>query len=523
MIFDGRPAGVGAPLNLSVSNTNVSGTTFQFLNDAQTNIIRYCDISGSNTSGTNGVINIGTANGAGTGNDNLTFEFNSIHGNVARPLNLMYASGSASRDNNGINILNNEFHTWGATSSVEACAIELSSYNHSYTITGNSFFQPSTLTTATAHFGIQITNTSAANSGFTISNNFFGGNVSGASGTWTVTAAGADYRFCGIAFNGTTSGSSSISNNVIRNFSIASGTGFQTQSSAFAAIFCQGGTTSITGNTIGNTSAANNIALTLTPSTQNVHVQGIFHDGNVGVSITNNTIGGMSITNPSSSVQLMNLYGIRASTSSITTGATITGNTIGSATIANSLQNNTGNTYSGTAQVFTAGIHCNTARPSTISNNTVTNIAYTAAGNTTGAGANRTVGIYRQFGGDNLIENNQVSSISSNSASTATGTNISASGIMLDATFAPGHTIRNNTIHSVTSSPASAIATGASGLVMSTPATATVLQTFFSNNFSNSSDWALNINTGAEGGTPNPWQIGTGETYPGGSCGAASS
>lgn len=520
VIIDGRQAGVGAPHSLQLTNASLSGPTITMQNDAQNNTVQFADISGVITTATSGVMVVSTANGSGTGNDNLTFANNIIRGAATRPVNLFYASGTSTRDNNNITISNNEFHSWGASSAVEACAIEIAANNHSYTITGNSFYQPTVQTTATAHMGIQILATSAANSNWTITNNFFGGSAAGATGTWSASAAAADYRFCGIWLNASTNGTSTISGNTIRNFSIASGTGWQTQYSAFTGIFCQGGTTDITNNIIGDGASAGNIALTLTPSTTNVHVHGIYHDGNVGLNITNNTVGGISITNPASSTQIMNLYGIRASTSAISGSATITGNNIGSTTVANSLQNNTGNTYSGSATVFTAGIHCNTARPATISNNTIANVAYTAAGNTTGAGANITAGIYRQFGSDNFIENNVIRNLSSASASAATGVNMPLTGVLLNATSGQGQVVRGNTIHSLSSLHASA-AVNVAGVVLNTPSTPTVTQTVWSNNFDVPAEWTLNQVTGSEGSTPNPWTIGSAEPYPGGACGPA--
>ena len=52
----------------------------------------------------------------------------------------------------------------------------------------------------------------------------------------------------------------------------------------------------------------------------------------------------------------------------------------------------------------------------------------------------------------------------------------------------------------------------------STSASSNVL---FASNFSNPSQWTLNQVTGAEGADPNPWVIGGGAPYPGGTCGAA--
>ncbi len=520
LIFDGRPAGVGAPLSFSLTNTNVSGNTITLQNDAQNNSIRYMDISGSNTSGTSGIITISTA-GAGSGNDNNLFEYNTIHGNGARPVNLIYASGTSSKDNDNNTISNNNFHTWGAAAATDACAIELSSYNNAYTISGNSFYQPSTQTTATSHFAIQVNATTAAASNYTISNNYIGGNAASASGTWTATTAGIDYRFCGISVITAPSGSNTISGNTVKNITVATGTSFQTQSSAFTGIYTGNGTHTISGNTIGSLSASANIAFTTSNPQLNVH--GIFSETTIGNTITSNSIGGISVVNSASSANISSLFAIRLEASSISGTISITGNTIGNPSVANSLLNNTGNTYtaSGSLQNFTTGIYCSSDITATISTNNISSINYAANGTSTGTGILNTSGIYRVIGGNNLIENNTIQLISSSSPSLLTGIRIPLAGIVLNASTAQGQSVRGNTIHTLSNLHGSA-AVNVAGIVMNTPATPTVTATVYTNNFSNPTDWTLNTPTGSEGGTPNPWSIGNGISYPGGSCGAAS-
>jgi len=519
--FDGRQGGVGAPNNLIIQNTNTASNTINFTNEAQNNTLQYLEVRGSTSSTTSGVVVLGTS-ASGLGNDNNHIDNCTIHEATTNPANLIYSAGSSTRDNSSNTISNSNFYNWGLASLADQAAISVNANNHNWTVTGNSFYLPGTFTTQGNIYGVYISSTSAANSNFTVSNNFIGGNAAGAIGTWNVTASGLDYRFCGIYANVTNAGANTIQNNTIRNFSIVSGTAFQTQSSAFTGIYTQTGSFAINSNTIGSTAAASNISVSLSSAALN-NVHGIFQAGTQVCNITNNTISGLLVTNPASSANIASLYGIRVTTSAITGTGLITGNIIGSSTIANSLQNNTGNAYSSTGTIFTSGINVSNAQPANVANNQVYNVAYTANGNTTGAGTNRTNGIYRSAGTDNIIENNTVAFISSTSPTIKTGNDAAVTGINADVNSAPGHTLRNNTVHSIVSSPASAVATVASGMVMNTPATATVLQTLFSNNFSNASQWTLNVNTGSEGGTPNPWEIGAGESYPGGSCGATSS
>lgn len=519
VIVDGRQGGVGAPHSLVMTNANTSGSTIQYINDAQNNIVRFVDVRGSASATTNGVIVIGTSS-AGSGNDNITISNNLINGGTPRPANLIYAVGSSTRDNNGIVVSDNNFFNWGLSSTAASAAVSVNSNNHSWTISGNSFYLPTSWTSAGNIFGIDIGATAAANSNFTVSNNFIGGDgpLLG-SNFWSVNTS-SDYRFCGIALNVSTTGTSVVQNNSISRFSLISSTSFQTQSSAFTGIFAQGGNINIASNNIGSTTSGYDIIVTPTgfPITS---IHGIFHSGNVDVNINNNTIIGIQ-----SNGSMNSLYGIRASTSAISGTMNISNNQIGSLSGSIGLINNSGVSYSGTGTAFTAGIHVSGARPATITDNLVKDIVLTTNATSSGAGSVRTVGIYRENGSNNVIQNNIVRNIRSASQFSGTGVNAAVSGINANVSTGPGINISNNLVHTIESEPTSPASTNAVGILVSSPATSVVNQALFTEDFSTGANWTLNVVTGAEGSTPNPWEIGSAVScnpYPGGACGASNS
>lgn len=527
LIFDGRREGTGAPHHLIFNNTSTSTSTnvstFSFLNDASNNIIRYCDISGSGSSAASGVVHFRTTTGS-TGNDNNTISNNLIHNFTNAPANLIYAAGTASNDNDNNTITNNELY---GNDGANTAAIRIGSNNHSYTISNNSIYQPNAISGVSNAYGIFIEAGTAANAGFNVTGNFIGGSSANAIGTWTVNSSGQNHRFSGINVVTATGNANAISNNTIRNFDITTGSGSTADFSVFSGIYAGNGLTNITNNIIGTTSSAANIIVRQTLNALG-HVNGIFHNANNNVDISNNNIGGIEINNPASSANIMSLYGIRASSSGANAVINVNGNLVGSASQANSLINTSGNTYSGTGDIFTAGIHVNALRASNILNNTVANITYNAQGSATGVGANRTVGIHRQFSTGsntillNLVEANSVFNIRSSSPFSGTEVNSVVSGINFHVPTAVGQIMRTNTVHTIESTHASA-AVHPSGIIVNTPASTATLQSIFTNNFSNSSQWTANIVTGTEGGSPNPFEIGTGSPYSGGCFGSATS
>lgn len=504
IIFDGRAGGTGSTIAWLIRNTQTAATftpTIQFTADASNNTLQYLQLESQNALTTSGTV-LFTA-GTTTGNDNNTISdclfSNRGDATTTFPANHIYAVASTSgRENSNISITNNNFRNFyinGSTSS----GITVNGNNIDFNITGNSFYQTATLTPTTSttlQFGISVSGTGTGD--INLANNFIGGNAPGATGTWTATAtSGIDYRFCGILLSNTlASPASLIDGNTIRNFTISSGSVFQTQYGVFSGIYSQNVGGTISNNIIGSTSAASNIGLTFTGAAALGVVHGIFQDGNGVINITDNAVGGISLANSTSNAIIYNLHGIRASTSSTGSALTITGNTIGSTTVANSLTNATGNTYNSTGNIFTSGIFTNagnTSSSSNISNNIIANLSYTASGNGT-TGSVQVVGIYRQFAPSNTISNNTIYNLNSTSPYVGSNTSASVGGIIVLTTSASNHTLSQNTIHSLSNTTASAAVT-VTGIALSTTTTTNTVDRNFIHSLSlNSSSTSAVIN-----------------------------
>jgi hypothetical protein len=467
LTFDGRPGGAGSSKFLTFSNTSTTGSVFQFISDATNNTLKYCVVKGVNTSTTSGNIVLSTASAGG--NDNNTVDNCDLTSGASAAANIIYASGTASpKDNSSVSITNNNISNFSGTT---ACGINIGTGNSAWTITGNSFFQTAALTTASTMYGIQIVNTTGGN--FTVSNNYFGGNASALpgsaiSGTWTANTSGLAYNFCAISVSLASSPASTISGNIIQNYSIVTGTGTQTAPSAFCGIYVinTGGSSSVTGNTVGSSTLAGNISVSFSTNAL-CSVYGIYVSANGSVSATTNNVAGISILNPSSGTLIENLYGIYATASS-TGPVTITGNTVGSSTAG--LSNATGNTYNSTGTIYTAGIFAPAALTNNISTNAVTNVAYTAGG--TSSGFIQTVGIFHAVlgtnaavaGSSNTVQSNTISNINSSSPNAVTDIKASVVGLLFNNS-SNGNTVGQNIIHSVANTASTTNAVNAIGLL----------------------------------------------------------
>ena len=192
---DGRPGGLGTIAQLAIGNTSTAGYTIQFINNASNNTIKYCNITGVNTSNSSGVIFFNNATGFTAGNSNNTISNCDIGAGATTPTNLIYCAGNTSdygSMNNNVTVSNNNIHDWfNASSTTSSAAINIASGASDWTITGNSFYQIATrtftMTTATDQGAIHIASATFGVN-FTISNNFIGGTAPLCGGTpWTWT------------------------------------------------------------------------------------------------------------------------------------------------------------------------------------------------------------------------------------------------------------------------------------------------------------------------------------------------
>ncbi len=302
--------------NLSISD--ISGTsTIRFINNASNNTVKNCTIKGSGLANTlaysfNGgaILFFSTTTTTGN-NDNLIDNnvFTNAGGN--RPKNVIFSYGSIGATNDGNTISNNMFYDFfnpGTSSN----GIFASSYSSAWNITGNTFYETTTLspTASTEYCVLRIGNfniSAGRGNNFTISDNYIGGNAADHTGIFTINSAQA-HAFIGIYLNVGETTASSIQNNIITRISSTS-----TSQEPFYGIRVVAGNVNIgtvSGNTIG--SATGNGSITLTTSSNFSFSRGIRYGGGGTANIQNNTIGGITVVGSESAGH--SFYGIEAYT-----------------------------------------------------------------------------------------------------------------------------------------------------------------------------------------------------------------
>jgi hypothetical protein len=398
--------------SLTISNTSTSNTagtsTIRLVNDATNNTITNCTIQGSSTtapSTNGGTIFISTA--TSSGNDNNTFSNNKIGpAGTNLPTKAVYAAGSTGTTaayNNNITFSNNEIFDY-FSNSTSSFGVYLANGNDNWTFSNNKFYQTAARTQTTGalfHAAINVAG-NLGNTSHTFNGNIIGfANASG-TGTYSITLGNAG-RFAGISISSAGAGGNyNIQNNTITNISVG-GSGYgQNTIAAFAAILMvAGGTATISNNIIGSTTTSGALSYS-TNSTSASDVYGIYLLPPANVTISNNTVAGITATNTSTGAIL--IYGIRAFTNFVST---------------NTIQNNT------------------VGHPSALIQN-----------NATSSASSRVIGIASQSGAS-VVTGNTVRNLTMSAPNTGTGILASVIGILSDNAQATTNTISQNTIHSL--------------------------------------------------------------------------
>jgi hypothetical protein len=435
--FDGRVNQSGSTKDLTIVNTGAGNAiTFQFINSAQNNTIQYCKIKGSGTSAARGVIFF-TTSAAGTGNSGNKIDNNDISGNgAARPVNAIYSAGTATRENSGNIISNNNIFDF-PNRGIASNGIYVGGNSTAWTITGNSLYETASFvpTGSVAYIFIRIANATGVN--FSVADNFIGGNAPLCSGTFTKTNA-FNNTFTGISITAGTTTVSNVQNNTIRNFDWSN-----SLNANWTGIQVAGGNVDIgttAGNNIGDITGTGSILVTATTSN---NVYGINLTGAGVVNCRNNNIG--SITASNAAANASNLYGISKSAAGTTT---ISNNTIGSTSDSNSLIATSAST--GIAQIV-AGISNSGTGSITISSNTVANLT-NGTTNATAGTAGRINGI-SSISGTDIISDNIIHDLTTGNANTAVTQNAAVAGIALSGVTPK--TVTGNTIYNLSNSYAS--------------------------------------------------------------------
>jgi hypothetical protein len=437
--FDGRVNATGTTPDLTITNKNISSTagtsTIRLINDASYNFIKYCNLKGSSQSITDGIVCFSTA--SSTGNNTNTIIANNITkaDAILGPINAVYSIGTTSILNRNNTISNNKIYDHFNTSAT-SYAIQLSTYNTSWNISGNNFYQTTSLAPSSSNASYIAISIAASGTGFSVNNNFIGGSAPSCSGTWNKINSSNNY-FSGIIINAGTDASSEVQGNTIKSFSWANDGGAD-----WTAIDLRGGEVNIgtvTGNTIGSTTGTGSI--TVTAGSTNARVIGLSVLSGT-VDFKNNNIGSLTADN-SCSTCATHLYPILLPGGNVS----IINNLIGSTTTSNSI-NSIGN--STVDPQWVQGIYSSSEGVVTISGNTIANLK-NGTTNTNASIKGDVQGIVATAG-THTITNNTIHDLTIANASTATEYTIPAAGIVLRNASPKVQNISGNEIYNLSNS-----------------------------------------------------------------------
>ena len=258
--IDGRVNATGAAKSLVLDNTSTgaSANTVRFFNSAENNTVKWCTLKGSETYSAMGVVYFSTSS-SGNGNTSNTITNNDItcsaYNSVSnRPLNAIYSYGTSGRENSSITISNNNIYNF-LNPNVSSNGIQISGYSNSWTVSGNSLYETTTIvpTGAFTYQPIRV-NTSTNN---LISGNYIGGSAASCGGAAFTVNANTTHYFCGIYVNGGIGNPCIVQNNVIKNISYTS-----VEDNPWDGIFINSGDVNVIGNTIGATTGTGSITVT---------------------------------------------------------------------------------------------------------------------------------------------------------------------------------------------------------------------------------------------------------------------
>ncbi|GAB3874242.1 hypothetical protein GCM10028824_27180 [Hymenobacter segetis] len=524
LVLDGRAGGTGTTASLLVANTNASGTTIQFVNNANNNTVQYCQVQGITSSTTSGVVYFGTGTAGGGGNSTNSLLNNRIStsSGTLTPTFLIFSLGTATAGaaNSGNIIDSNELFDY-FLASANAAAIYLAGTNANghtaWSITNNSIYQTTTRTSSAGntYFGIFI----GTGAGYTITGNAIGGAAAGAaSGTFTVAGANAN-KFVGIQAAFSSGTASSLQGNTIRRIALNTTSGSGSSNGVFSGIYVSAGDTNIgnvTGNTIGDVSNANSIVVT-SVTNGGALMAGINNLSTGTTNISNNTVANLKLTTAYTGGSAFSLlfYGIQASggTTAGSPAVVVTGNTI--------KDNSVTATGSSTMPALTLYGYYNFGSPvaETVTNNTITGLTVSGTSAAT-THTVRGISINTVVADAQIVTGNTIGGLAISSGSGtvtglalltggATGTNIARNKIYdLSATgaagFANGITISGGTTYPVNNNligdlrtPAASSTTAIAGLNITSTATGptTTVNAYYNTIYLNATSSAATFGT----------------------------
>ncbi len=440
--IDGRVGGAGEiALTMTNTSTSTSASTIRFTSGATNNSVKYCNILGSQKSATGGVILFSTTGG----NSSNQISNNKISTAAAtatlgsRPYNCIYSAGVTGNPNSNNTISNNEIYDSRNNAST-SCGVKLESYNTSWTISGNSFYDTQTTNGGnyypifigsvdvmslpnqkpTGTFDIQVLDNYIGGSqplcgGSALSNNTGNGNSNG--------------NFYGIVLNADAGTKSLIQNNVIKNITFSKLTTF---GGYFSNIATYSGDVDIKKNQIGDQNS--NGSIIIESNSFGGYVFGINIASSGTVNCTDNQIGSITFGTSSSSVGGITFWGIN--NCSVGGTITISNNIVGSTSQAGSI---TGTNILNTGKVQDLiAIKISGTGTNTTTNNTIANLVNATVNSTYG----QTAGIL-STAGTNTINGNVIHDLSN-----ASGITSSSAVVGIDAGGTTA-TVMSNSIYNL--------------------------------------------------------------------------
>lgn len=416
VIIDGRNGGSGNYLLFRNTHTGgTTGTAFTFINGATNNIIRYSSAE-AYANATNGVLLFSTSTVAG-GNSNNLISYCNINATVnANTGNLcIYTAGTVGNENLSNTFSNNNIYNYRDR------GLDIPATGSSgWVISDNSFYNGDVTgainyAAASTLHSIRI----SGGSGYSILNNFIGGNAALATGTNAIYASTLGIiSFQGILLTTTSATpASNIKGNTIAKISVFAVPTSTTAANVFIGIESNGSGINIGGslpgdrNMIGSNTTNGSIVVTTTTTATNRGsiIRGINCNSTGGV-VNGNQVGGMDIQNIGAGPGSSTILGI--SVTHATAPTQINNNIIGSkgtGAATNSIRILSTSTAASTS-LSGISIATTVASPVQVNSNVIQNLSHqspTASGtvrgiiNSSAAGASVTI-LYDTITGNNI-------------------------------------------------------------------------------------------------------------------------
>lgn len=432
--IDGRVDSAGDEIQLTLENSG--GIVFHLIEEAKNNIIKYCNIKGSNDDATKGLITFTAGTAGCTGN---LVESCSIGSDSHTTVNGIYAIGTGI----GINSSNtisacSIFNFWSNTSS--SSGIYLDDHNSNWDIKNNNLYQTNVISAAggNQHFGIYSLSGNAIN----VNNNSIGGSdVLCGGSAWTVTGS-HHFTFTGILIDSENSHVSTISGNTIKNFSWQPQLTFDEliTPGVWCGIRYTGGNINISNNVIGSETGTNSIQVTTSGNfnATSYGITGGIADANI--TISENKIGSINL----SSNNVDYSHSFVAIQNDAATEFLANNNTIGSSSTAQSIHTSTACVNTIVGQKLVGIINKANTSNCQISDNTIANLYNSTEGLAGSSQTHQVIGI-QATDGKNSITGNTIDQLTTTSEAGGTENSETVIGMCLSSDKA-NQTVSKNTI-----------------------------------------------------------------------------